>query len=454
MVLHSFEATVQRLISEAPQGRILLAVSGGIDSMTMANLFLRSRWRGQLGVAHVNFCLRGAEADGDEALVRQWAEQADLPFFSMRFDTLAYAKQRAISTQMAARELRYRWFADLMDQEGYRWLAIAHNQDDGVETLFLNLLRGTGYRGLGGIRSQNGVVIRPLLGFSRQALLSYAQQVQLSYREDRTNSESHYARNRLRNVVFPELEKINPSFKQTVSRNIRYFTQAQEILDQQLGQLRASVLEEGSDCITIWTGRLFASDHQEFWTYGLLADYGFNAAQVQDLLANRTKLGRVFQSDRYELVTAEGLWRIYPRTSARQEGVEIYLHTPTEFEFMGRRYRFQLYDVAPANLREGAPDRLYFDAGKSGLPLRCRSWRAADRFCPYGMRGASKKLSDFFVDQKIDRHQKQLQPVITAMHQPEDCLGEEVVVLLPGLRLDERFRITESTRLFGEISCL
>lgn len=450
-MIRVFEKAVRRMVAERPAGRILLAVSGGVDSMTMADLFRRSEWAGRCAIAHVNFSLRGSESDADEALVRQWAAQASIPFYSRRFDTTAYAQQHAISTQMAARALRYGWFEELLRQEGFDWVAVAHNQDDGVETLFLNLLRGTGFRGLEGIRSQNGSIIRPLLEISRQEIAAYAHEHGVPYRDDRTNAESHYARNRLRNVVFPELEKINPSFKQTVTRDMAYFAQANGVLDAFLAQRRAAYVIERSDCVEIRSDRLLEDPHRDFCCHGILSEYGFNPTQVADAVQSLgAGSGKRFLSKTHELVTSGAVWRVYPLRKPDSLESELLLPGPGEYLFQGVHFRLTVGPRTSEFSPEGAPQRLCFDADRVRFPLVCRTWRPADRFRPYGMRTGSKKLSDFFVDLKMDVHQKSVQPVVLSRVPVEEGEREEVV-LLPGLRLDDRFRVTENTKNIGEI---
>ena len=453
-MLARFEETVQRMTGDDRQGRILLGVSGGIDSMTLADLFSKSRFSDRIGIAHVNFSLRGEDSEADQAFVRDWAAGAGLPFYTIRFDTLAYARERAISTQMAARELRYGWFRQLMEQEGYDWLAIAHNLDDGVETLFLNLLRGTGYRGLVGIRPVNGMIIRPLSEISRASIRQYVQANQLAYREDRTNQESHYSRNRLRNLVFPQLEQINPSFRQTLHRDMQHFAQVQQVLDEQLEELRAAILRPDREGYVLQTAPLLNRKQAAFWTHGLLAPFGFNETQIQALLKMPDQqAGRVFRTLAYELVTAAGQWRIVPLASNPSEPTAFRFSEPGEYVFKGQRFVFACEPYTGVLVPDPTHRTLYFDAGKVVFPLTCRSWQPSDRFCPFGMKNGSVKLSDFFINCKLDLHQKQLQPVITTGEAEQEG-GQQTIVLLPGLRSDHRFRVTPQTRVIGKISLL
>ena len=233
----SFERIAGGLISQGET--VLLAVSGGIDSMCMAELAYRCGY--DFAVAHCNFHLRGEESDGDEALVREWAESRGVRFHRADFDTYAYAERYSVSIEMAARDLRYDWFLEVCEQNGYQVLAVAHNANDNAETLILNLLRGTGLRGLTGMRADGNVpapggenvrMIRPLFGFSRKEIEDYAASAGVKYREDHTNRETVYKRNKLRHNVFPVFEEINPSFLNTFAREMEVFAQQNKIAEE------------------------------------------------------------------------------------------------------------------------------------------------------------------------------------------------------------------------------
>ena len=231
-IVREFDGALISLSDGKVEGRrYLLGVSGGIDSMCMARLFLDSHLSPEFAIAHVNFSLRGEESDGDMDSVVEWGRVHGIQVYTRTFDTKTYSAENSISTQMAARELRYGFFSELMDSEGFDFLAIAHNLDDSIETIFLNIARGTGLKGLSGIPVRNGRIIRPLMSISRARIREYVESNGVSYRDDRTNFESHYARNRVRNIIFPEFRKINPSFLNTVRRDAEYFREASDIID-------------------------------------------------------------------------------------------------------------------------------------------------------------------------------------------------------------------------------
>ena len=426
--------------------RYLLGVSGGIDSMCMAALFLRSELHPQFAVAHVNFSLRGEESDGDMASVEEWGHIHGVRVFTRTFDTKAYASENSVSTQMAARELRYGFFKELMDSEGFDFLSIAHNLDDSIETIFLNIARGTGLRGLAGIPVRNGRIIRPLLGVSRAQIRAYVAEEGVSYRDDHTNFESHYARNRVRNIIFPEFRKINPSFLNTVRRDSEYFREASQIIDGVYEGVRSRTCTQDGGVLLIDTRALLTEGHCGYWLNRMLREYGFNSGQVADIVRcmDSGQNGRVFRSGSHELLYGTEKMKVYPLM--REEEGELCIDRPGIYDFKGLRFRIDFFPKPAAFSPVSDGSVLYFAADGLNMPLLCRGWRPADRFRPFGMRRGSKKLSDFFTDLKLDRIQKQAQPVLL------DADGS--IVCLPGLRIDDRFKIKTPTTVVAGVSIL
>ena len=299
--------------------RILLAVSGGIDSMCMAHLFERSFYK-NIAIATVNFKLREEESDADEELVRLGAEERSIRYFSTSFNTKEHAKERGISTQMAARDLRYSWFYSLMEEHLFDYLAIAHNLNDSVETFFLNSLRGTGIQGLCGIRRRSGKIIRPLLSITRDEIACYVKAESIPFRDDMTNFESHYSRNRLRNLVFPEFEEINRSFLKTIERNMQNVESAVDILDDLYEQKRAILFNKEKGRIDI--DKLSAEKRPEYWLFLILSDYGFNSLQIEqikDALAGQP--GKEFHSESHMLLRDRKYLLLYPKDGYRREAI-------------------------------------------------------------------------------------------------------------------------------------
>jgi tRNA(Ile)-lysidine synthase len=444
MILAEFDKNLTSFLPGSVEGkRFLLAVSGGIDSMCMASLFLASSLKPEFGIATVNFKLRPGDCDLDQNLVREWAYVHQVPFHTIEFDTKAYAKEHSVSTQMAARDLRYGWFHKLLEEHHYDYIAVAHNMDDSAETMVLNLLRGTGVSGLAGIRSQNGRIIRPLITFSREAIAQYVNENGIPYRDDKTNFESHYSRNRVRNVIFPEFKKINPSFLSTLSRNSLHFVQAEGVLDEFLELKRGVLYREDGEVLFIDMAALSRERNRGYWLYRLLENRGFNSSQLLDIEeALSGQSGKRFSSSTHEMVVDRGFLKVYPLKMF--DNIEFHIALPGVYKFAGTSFEISIFEKGESfnPIREDGV--LYFDADSIVWPLVCRGWRPADRFRPFGMKGF-KKLSDFFKDIKMDRVQKDMQPLI--------CDGENIVCL-PGLRIDDRYKIKTSTTMVAEVKLL
>lgn len=443
-----FDKVLGRLTSGRPDCRILLAVSGGIDSMTMAGLFLNSALRLSFAVAHFNFRLRGADSDGDEALVADWCRRNGIPFFRQEADTAAYAAAHGLSVEMAARRLRYDWFAQLCRDEGFTHLAVAHNLDDRAETLLLHLLRGTGERGLAGIRADVPLpgsgdgpgrvrLIRPLLDFSRREIEAYALRAGVEFRVDATNADVTIARNRLRHEVFPQLAQINPSFLRTFQTEMRHFGEAEQILDEVFAAGRADICSERDGVLCIDIPALRRKGQCGWWLYRLLDGCGFNAGQLEQIEASlEGQSGKTFLSPTHWLVKDRRELRVYPLSLPGSADLTDRLDVRTFAVFAG-------FDP-----QQKPDDVLFVDADLVRLPLSARPPRAGDRFRPFGMHRGSKLLSDFFTDLKLDVAQKQREVVVTMQNEN----GDEVIVAILGRRIDDRFKITARTRSVAALS--
>lgn len=444
----TFDSALLSLSDGKVEGhRYLIGVSGGIDSMCMAELFLRSALHPQFAVAHVNFSLRGDESDGDMLSVEQWGRRNGIHVYTKTFDTKTYAVEHSLSTQMAARELRYGFFSEIMERDGFDYLSIAHNLDDSIETIFLNIARGTGLRGLAGIPVRNGRIIRPLMEVSRAEIREYVAATDISYRDDHTNFESHYARNRIRNIIFPEFRKINPSFLNTVRRDSEYFREADEIIGEVCRGVRERVCSVSEDgVLNISTVALLQEGHCGYWLYRILKEYGFTGGQVSDMerCLSSGQSGRVFRSGTHEAVFGRERLRVYPLK--QEEETEVLIDRPGVYSYRNMRIRIDFFPRPAAFNPVSDGTVLYFAADSLRMPLTCRGWKPADRFRPFGMQRGSKKLSDLFTDLKMDRVQKLAQPVIV------DASGQ--IVCLPGLRIDDRFKIKAPTTVVGGASIL
>lgn len=319
MIQKSFDRTIVGLVPEKETA--LLAVSGGIDSICLASLFLNSSAGRRFAVAHCNFHLRGEDSDSDEALVAAWCGRNGVRYHKADFDTEQYASSHSVSIEMAARELRYDWFASLCRENGYYGVAVAHNANDNAETLILNLLRGTGLRGVTGMQVESAVpvtrdelsgvrLLRPMLSFSRKQIEEYVAANSLVYHDDRTNAETVYKRNRIRHLVFPVFESLNPSFLTTFAREMNAFSKVQEIADDYFISVRESVCEPAGkdELLRVNAVRLCHLKHYKYVLYRLLEAYGFRDRLLEPVVrlleSGKTFSGKVFEAPGYELITA------------------------------------------------------------------------------------------------------------------------------------------------------
>ena len=426
----AFDNIIKRLLGDSRKP-ILLGISGGIDSISMAQLFVDSKVGLPFALAHVNFCLRGSESNQDEALVREWAQAHNKVIHTVRFDTAQYASDKGISIEMAARELRYDWFEKLMQQYGYEYIAIAHNRNDSVETLYLNLVRGTGLKGLSGIKESNGPIIRPLLSFTRGEIENYAKAKGLTYREDSSNFDVSFHRNRLRHNVFPQLKEINPAFFETSAREMGYFAQAEAVLDSLFEEKQSQLCKQEGPVALIDISLLSKEKHIKYWLFRLLSPMSFNNDQLEDIYYSLNgQSGKRFYSETHEAIRDRQFLKIYPIELCNSQEV-----------------LFETLDIWPGFNPKDNTEGFYIDTDKVILPLKSRLWQPADRFRPFGM-NKFKKISDFLTDLKLDIRQKASQQVVTFI----DKKGQEQIVCVAGLRIDDRYKITESSKRVIKIS--
>lgn len=461
------------------QPRYLAAVSGGADSMCLADLCLRVLGPERFAVAHCNFHLRGDESDGDESLVSSWASENGVEFHRTDFDTASYASDNGISIEMAARDLRYSWFAELCAIHGFAGVMTAHNANDNAETLILNLLRGAGLHGISGMDEvsswtgqcpedgscRSARVLRPMLSFTRSQIEGYAFAWKIRYRNDSTNSLSDYKRNRIRNEVFPHFEKINPSFVRTLNREMGYFSEADAIMEEWCRSRTAGICRKSSDhegdVLTIDVNGLLKEAHWKYLLYHLLYPYGFHPstiASVECLLASdRTVSGKRFESEKYLLLTERSELVIVrnpsdapcPAGGTMHEDAIMPVRTPGRYHFNGRTFRVEVFPMADGFQLRQPQGVIVMDADSLPFPFVCRRWNAGDWFNPFGMKG-KKKISDLFADLKYDSRSKDAAVMVTDCRQGEMEVNHVAAVL--GVRIDNRYRVTEKTENIIRIS--
>ncbi|MCK5065844.1 MAG: tRNA lysidine(34) synthetase TilS [Bacteroidales bacterium] len=413
--------------------RILLAVSGGIDSVVMAHLFNAAGY--DCAIAHCNFQLRGEDSESDEAFVRELAGYLEMPLFVKRFNVDEVVSTKGISVQMAARELRYDWFGEILSEESFDVVATAHNKNDSVETFFLNLSRGSGIRGLKGIAPRRDNIIRPMLFLTRQEIETYRQERGIEYREDASNFETKYQRNKIRHDVIPVMEQINPGFIESMSRNMDQLGEVHEIYRHSIKQLRSSLFEEKAGRITIDVRRLGELHPLQTWLFELFSPYGFSRSQcegiekIMDAVPGRRSISTSHQlyKDREQLILVESSGESFDRYYLDSPDKHSALPFPMDMEVLDR----EMLDSIPDD-----PLTACLDLDEIQFPLTIRHWMHGDYFYPLGM-NQMKKLSDFFVDNKIPVPEKERTWIMAS--------GKKIVWIM-GHRIDHRFRITRETR--------
>lgn len=415
--------------------RILLAISGGLDSMVMLNLFLQTHFK--FGAAHANFTLRGEESAGDESFVKSFCEAHGIPFFTTSFETNNYAAEKKISIQMAARELRYVWFRQLLKQEGYSKVATAHHLDDQSETIFLNMVKGEGLKGLTGMPINKRNVIRPMMFADREDMEHFARNNHLKWREDSTNKEDNYHRNFIRHQIFPRLHKINPGLNESLLRTSVKAKGEMLILKYGLDSIKEKyfkVLDNGQ----IHISKILFNDFPEpSVCWRVLEEFDFNMEQAEQIYKNSFgQAGDQFLSKSHRLVIDRVVLIVQPiESSAPVEKTMI----PGEGKFKLGNLELECRITEESYNSNSNEAWLQYDNLK--FPLTWRRWKEGDRFIPLGMNGF-KKVSDFLIDEKVSIPDKEKTTII-------ESNGE--IVWVVGMRLDERFKKEDDRKSFRMI---
>ena len=433
-MLEQFQAYINRYNLIAEGEKIILALSGGIDSMVLADLLLKAKV--EFVAAHCNFHLRGHESDGDDWFVRKFAENRGIQCFVKHFETEKYAAEQSISIEMAARDLRYAWFEELRQQLGYDKIAVAHHADDQAETFFINLLRGAGLNGLKGMKPQNGMIIRPLLWASREQIRKYAVENQILWREDHTNAESVYLRNKIRNQLLPAFDELHAEARQGLYKSLEHLAAENELYRELLQEKLGQIIEYNGDIQRI-PYSAFLIQHSSFQLlFEWLRQYGFNTDQCHFIHeAVGTGIGNQYFSPTHCVVIGRDdlqLSEINEKTD-----VEIQIQIGEEEILSPIHLRFSKMEKTADFIINKSSDVAQLDFDKLRFPLTLRHWRHGDRFCPLGMKG-SKLLSDFFVDQKFTEYQKQNVWLLVS--------AEGDIFWVVGYRIDDRFKIVNDTK--------
>ena len=475
--------------SERSESRnlFLLAVSGGVDSMCLADMWVRCFGAETCAIAHCNFNLRGEDSNGDEAMVTDWAKEHGIRLHKTSFDTLQYASENGVSIEMAARELRYRWFGELCLEHDYAAVVVAHHADDNAETMVLNMVRGAGLKGLTGMKPVSSIpyvdgplLLRPLLTFTRKQIEGHAFAWKVPYREDKTNASVEYRRNSIRHEVFPLFERMNPSYVRTLNREMTYFKDASDIVEDWCRAQLPHVIARSeatwqSVPLAISTPALLAIPQWRYLLYYILEPYGFNSATLDSLesllMSDRTVSGKHFESEDYVLYTERDTLEIHKKIAGQAGNDEMagndvvagnddvipdvigdpfmVARIPGTYHVNGSRIVVETLPWTSDMSLKQPEGTVILDAAKLRFPFVLRKWRSGDWMIPLGMKG-KKKISDLFTDLKYGHMQKDRAVILVDM--AGDLAEQQHVAGVAGVRIDDRYKVTDNTETIIRIT--
>ncbi len=409
--------------------KVLLAISGGVDSMVLLDLMKKSNIK--LGLAHVNFQLRGEESDKDQALVEKIARQSKVKLHLLKKDTSKFAREKGWSTQIAAREIRYDWFDKLMVENNYDYLVTAHHLDDSIETFFINLNRGTGIKGLGGIQ-ETEKILRPLLGFTKTEIRAYAVLHDIEYREDASNLDSYYLRNWFRNQLLPLWKSKNLKLEYKMQENMQRIHEAQQLIEKLIQEdlIGVDFKEEGGQ-LNFDTIAQMKAPKPTLMT--ALEPFGFNYQQIENLLKaieNHTVGSRLLTPSHELILDRSSVYLV--KTTIKKED-NFFLSPEGELTVSEVNYTYGFIKKEEVDYKN--PQAYFMDAEKLKFPIKLRSWEEGDRIQPFGMKG-SKLVSDVLIDQKVPLHLKEKTKLL---------LSQEQIIAVIGFKVSDAIKITENT---------
>ncbi len=423
---------------------ILIACSGGVDSMVLIDVLLKMNYN--VAIAHCNFQLRGNESDEDEIFIKEFTSNNNIPFHVIKFDTKAFKKDKTISTQMAARTLRYKWFEKIRKENNYHCIATAHHLDDQLETILLNITKGTGIIGLTGMQSKNGFVVRPFLEISKQQILDYASENKIAFREDSSNASDDYQRNLIRHHIVPQLQKVNPALHATVIDFIDRMNDYENLSLKQIETVKKKCYSEKNGIVEIKLGFIKSQIAGQTILFHLLKEFGFNSDQSSQVFKNIESLnaesGKQFYSETHRIVIDRKSLFVVPKNIDRENYLS-FDKIPNQIIFNNYKIQCSLVPVKELNIK-ASNNHAYFDADKVEFPILIRYYKEGDYFYPFGMskpktpgKVGKKKLSKYFKDEKFSLLDKENNAVLFS--------GEKLLWLV-NHRIDDRFKITDNTK--------
>ena len=428
-MIHAFTKHIETQFPYLKNTKLILAISGGRDSVALAHLLHTLDY--DFTMAHVNFKLRGEASDTDEAFVKNLANELNTPCLIKHFNTKHYAQEKGVSIQMAARDLRYDWFNALAQENNFGWILTAHHLDDALETFLINLTRGTGLKGLTGIPANNNNIIRPLLAFSRDEITNYCTENNISWREDQSNSETKYTRNKLRHDVIPVLKKMNPSLLQSFQKTLKQLQGSEKIVANTLENIKKNTdfFNKKDENITLNIANWHALKNHKTLLFELLQPYGFTDWDAIFQLM-KTQSGRIIYSKNYRLIKDREQLILSKNVTCNTQKTSIQ-ENDTSIENM----LLETVTTSSKNITKTLNEVL-IDKDLLKFPLKVRNWQKGDYFYPLGMQG-KKKISKFFKDEKLSLLEKE---------QTKLLISENNIVWVVGKRLDNRYKVTSKTK--------
>ncbi|WP_317897240.1 tRNA lysidine(34) synthetase TilS [Aurantibacillus circumpalustris] len=430
-MLKEFESNILKTDLFNKKHNLLVAVSGGIDSIVLTHLLKNSGFK--FSIAHCNFQLRGKESLADEKFCKDLAKKIKIPFYTKAFDTEAYCTKHKTNVQLAARKLRYDWFHELIIEKQFDYVLTAHHANDVIETVFINLLRGTGIKGIKGISEKKGQIIRPLLNFTREQIDAFAKKHTIDFRLDKSNLEDKYERNFIRLNIIPLFKKINPKLEETFIRNTANFRQEAGIVHDYLEEKTTELITQTHDAVFINKKKLKHETYSRSVLHNLISGYGFNDTQQKNILSNLGKdaqSGKIFKSPTHQLIIDRNDLVI---KSLSEETFNDKLIA--SYDELIKQKLFSCKKLAAFKLPK--PNELLLDESKLQFPLSIRLKRTGDKFKPFGMKGF-KLLSDFLKDEKLSIPKKESCKVLVN--------GNGDIIWVIGHRSDERYRVNSNKK--------